>query len=161
MRRPALHVLFAAGVLLLAGCGGKTTATRAATSTPRLTSPADVAACNQLETSIRIVSQLISSSVQAMTQSLHPKELARRTGITQRNLLYAATALSRLQTPAALAGPQSHLIDGLRLFAADFGRASRSVGRNDLETAARQLVDRRALAEVSAATAKIDRACGA
>jgi hypothetical protein len=160
MLRTAAHVLLVAAVAAaLVGCGSKKSASPPTIT--RLTSAVDVAACNHLETDIRLVSQLISSSVQAMTQSLHPKDLAKRTGETQRYLLLAASALSRLRTPASLVPAQHQLVDGLQLFAADFGRAQRSVSRNDLPTAARQLVDRPALAKVTAATKQIDGACGA
>ena len=57
-------------------------------------------------------------------------------------------------------GQIHQLVFGLRQFAADFGRAQRSAARNDLATAATQLVDRPALANVTAATQAIDRACG-
>ena len=50
---------------------------------------------------------------------------------------------------------------GLHLFSADFGHARISVARGDLATAARQLVDRPALALVTRATTKIDHSCGA
>jgi hypothetical protein len=94
-----------------------------------------------------------------MTQSTHPKELAQRTAATQRNLTTAANVLERLGLPPGLDVARRQLVRGLRLFSADFGRARASVARDDLATAARQLVDRRALTLVSDATAKIDRAC--
>jgi hypothetical protein len=163
----------------LAGCGGKT-ATRTVTTTvaapttpavpapttparaaPTLTSAADRAACDELETNIRIVSQLISGSVEALTHSLHPKQLAKRTGDTQRNLVFAANVLASIGAPPSLVPARGRLVLGLRQFAADFGRAKESVARNDLPTAARQLVDRPALANVTAATQAIDKACGA
>ncbi|HEY7019082.1 MAG TPA: hypothetical protein VH297_11490, partial [Gaiellaceae bacterium] len=102
MRRPAVQGVLSVAALAaaLAGCGGgksSAPATTAATSAPpppaatappapTLTSPADLAACNQLEGNIRVVSQMVSSSVEFMTQSLHPKELAQRTGLAQKNL---------------------------------------------------------------------------
>ncbi len=164
--------------LALAGCGGKT-ATRTVIKTvpvtttpvpvttppapaaPTLTSAADIAACNELETNIRIVSQLISGSVEALTHSIHPKQLAKRTGDTQKNLLFAANVLASIGTPPSLVAARGRLVLGLRQFAADFGRAQKSVARNDLPAAAKQLVDRPALANVSAATQAIDKACGA
>ncbi|HEY7017518.1 MAG TPA: hypothetical protein VH297_03540, partial [Gaiellaceae bacterium] len=121
---------------------------------------ADLAACNQLEGNIRVVSQMVSSSVEFMTQSLHPKELAQRTGLAQKNLLYSAKVLSRIPAPPPLVAPRNQLVVGLREFAADFGKARKAVARNDMATAARQLVDRPALAKVTAATKQIDRACG-
>jgi hypothetical protein len=148
----------------LVGCGSKSSSpppTTTARAAPTLTSPADLAACNALETSIRVVSQIVSNSVEAMTQSLHPKQLAKRTGDTQKNLLYAANLVSRVVPPRSLVQARRQLIAGLRQFAADFGCAQKSVARNDIAEASRQLVDRPALAKLTAATKKIDRACGA
>ena len=135
---------------------------RTAQTAPTTTraAPVDVAACNQVENYIRLVSQVVSSSVEAMTQSTHPPELAARTGATQRNLTAAADVLERLQLPVSLDQARRQLVRGLRLFSVDFGRARASVAHGDLATAAHQLVDRRALRLVSGATAKIDRACG-
>jgi hypothetical protein len=143
-------------VLVLAGCGGTPKAAPTTTA-----APVDAASCNQLEGYIRLVSQVISTSVEQMTQSAHPKQLAARTRVTQRNLGTAANVIQRLQLPLALEQPRTRLVRGLRLFAADFGRAGASVARGDLATAAHELVDRRALALVSGATAKIDRTCRA
>jgi hypothetical protein len=151
MTRVACCLLLA---VVAAGCGGKQKAAPTTTATP-----VDVASCNQLEGYIRLVSQVISRSVEVMTQSTHPKELAQRTATTQRNLTTAANVLERLGLPPGLDAARRQLVRGLRLFSADFGRARASVARDDLATAARQLVDRRALTLVSDATAKIDRAC--
>src|SRR3954470_3781136 len=87
-RKLACSLLAALAVLALAGCGGKS---KAAPATTRA-APVDLAACNQLEGYIRLVSQVVSSSVEAMTQSTRPKELAPRTGATQRDLAGAAGA---------------------------------------------------------------------
>src|SRR5689334_1402402 len=81
VRRPAVYLLL---VLALAGCGGKPKAAPPPTTTAA--APVDVQACNQLEGYIRLVSQVISASVEEMTQSTHPKQLAGRTRATQRNL---------------------------------------------------------------------------
>ena len=143
-------------VAVVTGCGGKKHQAVPTTTA----APVDAASCNQVEGYIRLVSQVVSGSVQAMTQSTHPKVLARRTVATQQNLATAANVLEQLGLPPSLDGARRQLVRGLRLFSADFGRAGASVRRNDLATAARQLVDRRALALVSHATAKIDRACG-
>ena len=172
MRRRALQLL-AAGALVaaLAGCGHHAAAPVAPPPppppaapppppAPTLTSSADRAACNELQTNIRIISSLISSSVEAMTQSLHPKQLAKRTADTRRNLLYSAAVLSKIDAPASLLGARNHLVHGLRAFAVDFGRASRSVARGDMAAASQELVDRAALGEVTQATTVIDKACG-
>ena len=169
MHGRALQAVAAAALAAaLAGCGHKAAAPTPATAppppppppAPTLTSASDLAACNELQTNIRIISALVSNSVETMTQSLHPKQLAKRTGDTKRNLLYSAAVLSRIDPPASLDGARNHLVHGLRAFAADFGRAQRSVARGDLATASRQLVDRPALAEVTQATSLIDKACG-
>lgn len=165
MRRQAVYLLAVTALAaVLAGCGGKSSSpapTTTAAAAPTLTSASDLASCNALETSVRVVSQIVSNSVEAMTQSLHPRQLAKRTGDTQKNLLYAANLVSRIVPPRSLVQAQRQLIVGLRLFAADFGRAQKSVARNDMAKASRQLVDRPALAKLKAATKKIDRACGA
>jgi hypothetical protein len=170
MRRSPVLALLALA-LALAGCGGKETApppppppatTAPATTAPRaptLTSAEDLASCTVLETRLGAVSQLVSGSVELMTQSLHPAELAKRTGDTERNLLYAAAALELMRVPNPLAASRRRL--GLRRFAGDFGRAKKSVQRGDIATAAQQLVDRPALAQVAAAAKKIDRTCRA
>ena len=169
MPRRGLQLLAAAALATaLAGCGHKAAAPSAppppapppAPPPPTLTSASDLAACNELQTNIRIISALISNSVETMTQSLHPKQLAKRTGDTRKNLLYAAAVLTQINAPASLLGARNHLVHGLRAFAADFGRAQRSVARGDMAAASRQLVDRPALAEVTEATSLIDKACG-
>jgi hypothetical protein len=161
MRRLAVYAF---SVFALAGCGGKTSApptTTIVSAAPTLTSPANIAACNRLEANIRNVSLLVSSSIEVMTQSLHPKQLAKRTGDAQKNLLLSASVLSLIEVPKSLVPARKQLVAGLQRFAADFGRAKKSVRRNDIATAARQLVDRPALTQVKAATQTIDRACGA
>ena len=158
----------------LAGCGGHSSSAPPTTTAPAATtqaatttappapalSPATAAACSELETNIRIVSQLVSTSVEVMTQSTHPKELATRAGNASKNLLYSARVLSQIDVPSELVRPRDKLVMGLRAFGADFGRAQTAVARNDLAAAAQDLVDRPALAKVRAATAAIDRACG-
>jgi hypothetical protein len=64
-----------------------------------------------------------------------------------------------VRVPSPLATVRRGLILGLRSFAADFGRAKASVARGEIAAAARQLDDRTALAQVAAATSRIDRAC--
>ena len=157
-------------VLALAGCGGKqasdtkptTTAPPPATTVaPTLTSPSDRAACAVLQTKIRDVAALVSGSVELMTQSLHPQELAQRTGEAQRNLLLAAGSLDLMRVPRPLVTARRRLVIGLQSFAADFGRARSAVVRNDMATAARDLSDPRSLSNVAAATKQINRLCGA
>jgi hypothetical protein len=159
MRR---SVVFVFSVLALAGCGSKASeTTTTAPAKPTLTSAADLAACNELETKIRVVSRLVSATVEEITLSLHPKQLAKQAADGQRNLSFAANALSSIRVPSSVAPARTQLVAGLRRFAADFGRAGKSVARGDMARAARQLVDRPALAAVTAATKKIDRLCGA
>jgi predicted small lipoprotein YifL len=168
MLRRGLQLLAAAALTAaLAGCGHKSAAPASsppasppAPPPPTLTSAADLAACNELQTNIRIISALISNSVETMTRSLHPEQLAKRTGDTRKNLLYSAAVLTQIHAPATLLGARNHVVHGLRAFAADFGRAQRSVARGDMAAASRQLVDRPALAEVTEATSLIDKACG-
>src|SRR5262245_6454321 len=176
MRTRAGQVLAAAAlVAALAGCGGHssdaTPATTAPTATSRAPSPrstdppspklssATAAACSELETNIRIVSQVVSTSVEVMTQSTRPEQLAARAGNASRNLVYSAHVLSQIAVPDNLALPRNQLVLGLRVFGADFGRAQKAVARDDLATAAQELADRPALAKVRTATASIDRAC--
>jgi hypothetical protein len=166
----------AAFTAALAGCGGHSSSAPPATTAPTTTarapslttidppspklSTATAAACGELETDIRIVSQLVSTSVEVMTQSTHPKELAARAGNASKNLDYSAHVLSTIGVPSMLTQPRNQLVVGLRAFGADFGRAQKAVARNDLAAAAQELVDRPALAKVRTATATIDRACG-
>ncbi|MFL5935598.1 MAG: hypothetical protein ACJ744_13935 [Gaiellaceae bacterium] len=164
MQRP---VVLALVVLAAAGCGGRQAAptppppATTAPAAPELTSVSDRSECAVLETKIRAVSQLVAASVELMTQSLHPRELARRTGDTQRNLLYAASVVELMRVPEPVALSRRRFVLGLRRFAGDFGRAKKSVEHGDIATASRQLVDRPALAEVSSAAKRIDRICGA
>jgi ABC-type uncharacterized transport system auxiliary subunit len=175
MRTRAGQVLAAAALAAaLAGCGGHsssappattasvTTAQAATTSAPPAPnlSPATAAACSELETNVRIVSQLVSTSVEVMTQSTHAKQLATRAGNASKNLIYSARVLAEIEVPSELVRPRNQLVVGLRAFGADFGRAQKAVAHDDLATAARELVDRPALAKVSTATAAIDHACG-
>jgi hypothetical protein len=172
-------------LVALAGCGGGTTAAPAtstagttappsiettepvpATTTtapppaPTLTSLSDLATCNVLQRNIAYVSGVVSQSVDFITQSLHPKELAERTGIGRKNLLYAADLMQRTPAPKPLRRAKTQLVTGLRRFAGDFLRAQRSVAKNDLAKAAFELVDRPAVAKIAAGTKAVDRACG-
>jgi hypothetical protein len=160
VRRRALQALAAAALAAgLAGCG-HTAGPSASAPPPTPTSASDVAACNELQTSIRIISALVTRGVETMTRSLHPKQLARRTGAMRENLLYAASVLERIDPPRSLGPAWRELVAGLREFAADFGRAQKSVARNHMASAARQLADRKAVAELTEATNAIDEACG-
>ena len=169
MRGPVVRVICAIVlVAALTSCAGKTTTQQEAATSDAQTAPdstlnsdADRATCRRLESTIRYVSQLVSSSVDSMTQSIHPKELAKRTGDAKTNLLYAASLLSLLAAPEPLVPAKHQLVEGLSRFATDFGRAQRSVEHDDIATAAGQLADPHALAIVRVAARRIDRACGA
>lgn len=177
MRTRAGQVLAAAALAAaLAGCGGHSSDAEPATTAPATTSrvpsrttidppspklsTATSAACSKLETDIRIVSQLVSTSVEVMTQSTHPEQLAARAGNASKNLVYSAHVLSQVDVPSSLTRPRNQLVVGLRAFGADFGRAQQAVARNDLAAAAQELADRSALAKVRTAAATIDHACG-
>src|SRR5690349_22324183 len=120
-------------VAIVAGCGGKKHEAAPTTTA----APVDVASCNQLEGYIRLVSQVVSGSVEAMTESTHPKVLAQRTVATQRNLAAAANVLEQLELPPALDAARRQLVRGLRLFREEFGRAGACVRRGARAAAAR------------------------
>jgi hypothetical protein len=159
MLRQALAVAaFLAVAALVAGCGGGTHKAAAPTTTaPRVST----VACGEVELDVQFISQLISNQIEAMANSLHPKQLAKRTGVAQQSLLVAARLVKRFHAPPSLVRARAQLVDGLQLYAADFGRARRSVAKNDMATASQQLADPVALAEVKEATKAIDRACRA
>jgi hypothetical protein len=162
--RPLVAVAAAlAAAAIAAGCGGanRTPTAPTSASSTTVTSTADATACDEVELDVRFISQLISNTVEAITNSRHPKQLARRTGVGQQSLLVAVRLIDRFDAPPSLATPRAQLEHGLRRYAADFGRAQRSVAKNDIAEASRQLSDPVALAEVRRATAAIDRACGA
>jgi hypothetical protein len=165
-----------AAVGLLAGCGGKsapppspkaTATAAAATPTPaastvaRLTSAEDLASCAQLEQAVRAVSALISHTTEGITQALHPDELAKRTGTAQSSLIDSAKLVALVPVTEPLSGPQQQMEDGLRMFAADFGRAKASAAKGDINTAAAQTVDEKALRKIQMSAKKIDDLCGA
>jgi hypothetical protein len=168
-------LLLSAG--LLAGCGSKaasppTTDTAAPPATtqppvttyplgPVFTSASDIAACAELEHTIQAVSQLVSTSTEAITQALHPAQLAKLTGQAQQSLVYSAKVIQIVDAPKALVGSQRQLVQGLRMFAADFGRAKASTANGDIATAAAQLVDRPALMKIQLSSKRIDKLCGA
>jgi hypothetical protein len=167
--RPALVIGATVAVAVLAaGCGGSGHGAPTTTDVPttpatttRPLSPAKAAACNDLVLDVQFISQLISNSVEAMATSVHPKQLAQRTGTGQQSLLVAVRLLERAGPDPSLALARAHLIDGLRRYAADFGRARSAVQANDMAKASAQLNDHHALSEVRAATKAIDKACGA
>jgi hypothetical protein len=169
-----------AAVALLAGCGGKgssepsasatasaatATATVTATSTsspvPTVTGADAIAACVQLEQAVRAVSALVGHTTEGITQALHPDELADRTGTAQQSLLDSAKLVALVPAPEPLAGPQRQMEDGLRMFAADFGRAKASAAAGDINKAAAQTVDEKALRMIQKSAKRIDDLCGA
>ena len=165
VNRVLIATLFVAASL--AGCGGSgsvATTTRATTAmttaSPTLTSAADRAACDRLESTVASVSQLVSGTVAEITNSLHPKGLARRTAEGQRHVLFAARVLASIEAPPSLLPARSRLVDGLREFARNLGRAHASIARGQLATAAAQLADPTAVAKLASATNAIKRECG-
>jgi hypothetical protein len=149
---------------IVAGCGGAKhtppAPTTAAATTTTTTSVAGTVSCKEIELDVGFISQLISNTVESITNSLHPKQLAHRTGVGRQSLLVAARLVERFHPPPSLALARTQLVHGLRRFAADFGRAQRSVQKNDIAKASQQLNDPAALAGVRRATAAIDRVCG-
>ena len=139
---------------LLAGCGGS------GHDPATTTHPVSAVACGEVVLDVRFISQLISNNVEAMANSLHPKELARRTGTAQQSLLVAVRLVKRFHAPPSLARARAQLIDGLQRYAYDFGQARQSVLKNDMATASQQLADQSALAEVRKGTKTINRICG-
>jgi predicted small lipoprotein YifL len=180
MRRFSLSCVLAA-VALLAGCGSKaaappsdtaTPAAAAATATPTptvalskgpdpLTSPADLAACAQLEQAVQAVSSLVGHTTEGITQGLRPDELAKLTGTARSSLLDSAKLIELVPATAPLVGSQRRLAQALRMFAADFGRAKASALKGDLNKAAQQTVDKTALRRMQLSVKRIDDLCGA
>jgi hypothetical protein len=168
-------VLVLAG--LVAGCGSSSTPSPAAkapakSSTPKpaakktptpvakLTSADDVAACAQLEQVITAVSELVGHTTENLTQAEHPKELAQLTGKAQQSLVDSANLVKIVQAPEPLAGSQRKFEKGLRMFAADFGRAKASTAKGDMATATKQMTDDTALRNIQVAAKSIDDRCG-
>jgi PBP1b-binding outer membrane lipoprotein LpoB len=177
MRRFSLPCVLAA-VALLAGCGGKAasppsaTDTPAATATPTptvalskgpdpLTSAADLAACAQLEQAVQAVSSLVGHTTEGITQALRPEELAKLTGTARASLLDSAKLIELVEATKPLAGSQRQMARGLRMFAADFGRAKASALKGDMNKAAEQTVDATALRKIQKSAKRIDDLCGA
>jgi hypothetical protein len=178
MRLPHLGcVLAVAG--LLAGCGSKAASPPSATATaaaptatpaqakktpspaPALTSAPEIAACAELEQAIQAVSQLVGHATEAITQALHPQDLAKRMETAQRSLVDSAKLIGLVHAPNPLAGSQRQLAGGLRKFAADFGRAKASAAKGDIAKAAQQTVDEDALRTIQTSAKRIDDRCGA
>jgi hypothetical protein len=168
-----------AAVGLLAGCGSKaasppsaTATAAAATATPTpttslspgpdpLTSPADLAACAQLEQAVQAVSSLVGHTTEGITQALRPEELAKLTGTARSSLLDSAKLIELVPATEALVGSQRQMAQGLRMFAADFGRAKASALKGDMNKAAEQTVDATALRKIQKSAKRIDDLCGA
>jgi hypothetical protein len=157
---------------VLTGCGGKAdsppsgtvTATATPTKTtspgPKLTSASDLAACAQLEQAVHAVSALVGHTTEGITQARHPRQLAKRMSTAQHSLLDSAKLVGLVHVPEALAGPQLQFEQGLRRFAADFGRAQGSAAQGDITQAARQTVDAHALRDLQKSAKRIDDLCG-
>jgi len=176
MRR-ALPVCLAV-TALAAGCGGgKKAATTAAppppppppatTSTtapsgPTVTSAADIAACSELARNLQVVSQMTAISTEVLaTQSVHPKDLAKRVRDSQKVLLYAARVMSLTDVPSSLATTRARFVAAIRKFASDFGRARKAVLAGDLAAASTVLHDEPALQVLQASSHRIEQTCGA
>src|SRR5215218_166304 len=136
---------------LLTGCGGKAsqpsaTATPAAptataSSEPALTAASDLSACADLQRTVQAVSLVVGHTTEDVTQALHPKELAAKLRTAQHSLLDSARVIEIVRAPAPLAGSQRDFAKGLRMFAADFGRAKATTRRGDMSKATEQLTD--------------------
>ena len=179
MRRLSLFCALAAAGLI-SGCGGKaassppsaTATAAAATATPTpvrtlspgpdpLTSPADLAACAQLEQAVQAVSALVGHTTEGITQAVRPDELAKLTGTAQSSLLDSAKLIELVPATEPLIGSQRNLARALRMFAADFGRAKASAVKGDVNKAAEQTVDKTALRKMQVSVKRIDDLCGA
>ena len=166
-----------AAVGLLGGCGSKpasrpSAAAPAKTPTPSptrtlspgpapLTSAADLAACAQLEQVVRAVSALVGHTTEGITQARRPEQLAKRMGTAQHSLLDSAKLVELVDASKPLVSGQRGLANGLRMFAADFGRAKASAARGDVAEAARRTVDAAALRRIQVSVKRIDDLCGA
>jgi|GEM_PF-5786752 len=165
---------------LAAGCGGKSADSSAAAATaaapkatatpkpsptsspaPKLQSASDLRACAVLEQAITAVSELIGHTTENMTQALHPKQLAKLTGTAQHSLIDSANLIAIISAPDPLVDSQHEIEKGLRMFAADFGRAKVSTAKGDMAKASAQMVDKTALRKIQESAKYIDDACGA
>jgi hypothetical protein len=176
MRRALLACL--ALTALLAGCGGgKQAATTVvpppapppppppattAPGGPTVTSAADIAACSELARNLRVVSQMTANSTEVLaTQSVHPKDLAKRVRDSQNVLLYAAKVMSLTDVPSSLTTTRARFVAAIRKFASDFGRARRAVLAGNMAAAASVLDDGPALQVLQASSRRIEKTCGA
>jgi hypothetical protein len=180
MRRcgPVLCLVLAAAVLL-AGCGGtkaspttappvsvptttaaQTTAAQTTTAGPTLTSAADIAACLELARNLKAVSTMTQSSVDYVTQSLHPKQLAQRVGTTVGQLRYGAQVMSLTPVPRSLEPARAQLVAGLRRFANDFARAQKYFRVSDMASGAAAVNDPQAVAQITTASHLMTKGCG-
>ena len=121
----------------------------------------DAAACAQLERLVQAVSLVVGHTTEGITQALHPQELATRIGTAQQSLLDSAKVVEIVHVPAALADSQRQFAKGLRMFAADFGRAKATTRKGDMNKATEQLTDEAALRKIQVAAKRIDDLCGA
>ena len=179
-----------AAVGLLAGCGGKGDASRSAkatatatasaaaatpaptqtpTSTPAkdakpsptpFTSAGDLANCAPLEQAVQAVSALVGHTTEGITQAQHPEELADKMGTAQHSLLDSAKLIRLVDPPDQLVSSQHQFEQGLTMFAADFARAQASAKAGDLNKAAAQTIDAKALRKLQVAAKRIDDMCG-
>ena len=177
MTNLSLHRLacVVATALVTAGCGSEgkprpakatataatATATASASAAPELTSAEDVAACAQLERLVQAVSLVVGHTTEGITQAQHPKELAAKIGTAQQSLLDSAKVVEIVKVPAPLTGSQRDFAKGLRMFAADFGRAKATTRKGDMGRATQQLTDKTALRKIQVAAKRIDDLCGA
>lgn len=159
---------------LLTGCGSKagsqpsanataaaSTATPTETAPPTLTSASDQAACAQLEQTIQAVSLVVGHTTEGITQALDAKQLAKRIDTAQHSLLDSAKVVELVHAPQPLVGSQRQIARGLRMFAADFARATVTTAGGDIAKAAEQLVDETALRKIQTSSKRIDDLCGA
>jgi hypothetical protein len=157
---------FTALAVCVAGCGSASQAPPAATATATATAAApalsasDAAACADLQRTVQAVSLVVGHTTEDITQALHPKELAVKLDTAQHSLLDSARVIEIVHAPPLLAASQRDFARGLRMFAADFGRAKATTRRGDMEKATRQLTDEAALKTIQDASKRIDELCG-
>src|SRR5262249_1690759 len=125
-----------------------------------LTSPADLAACDQLEQVVQAVSSLVGHTTEGITQAQKAEDLAKATGTAQASLIDSAKLVELVPATAALGGAQRNLAQALRTFAGDFGRAKASAAKGDINKAAKQTVDEKALRKIQVSVKRIDDLCG-